>query len=85
MPITDGCDATPYIARPIPGEVRIPFPFDLAVEATYTRDGQVVWSNVGAPVLLSKLIADHATAEDLAEIAARLAALLLPRQAAGGP
>lgn len=79
--LTDGCDLTPCTLTKLPNPVLIPFGFDLSVEAGFVRGGQTLWSNVGAPVRLSELIATLATADDLADIARALGVMLLRRKA----
>lgn len=80
MPKTDGCDLYPCHVEPVPGAVAIPFGFDLRFTVGFTRGGGgVVWSNVDAPALLSALIRDHATADDLADVARDLGLRILRR------
>lgn len=81
MGATDGCDMLPFRAARTDSPVAIPFGMDYEIEVGFVRDGEVLWSNAGDPVLLSTLIAESATAADLAEVAFNLAAALIRRRA----
>lgn len=78
---TQGCDLMPFQMTPVPGEINISFGFDYAVEIGFVRDGEVVWSTAGSPILLSDLLA-AATAGDLAAVVRELAVSLARRRAA---
>lgn len=81
MNTLNGCDLTPFEMTPTDAPVLIPFGFDYDCSIGFVKNGETVWSNAGAPVRLSTLIAETATAADLAGFAADLAVKLLSRRA----